>query len=119
MTSKRKSKNQDDGATDIPEKVKVWRDTLPLNDSVGTGPEPVARVEPKLDPKPAVIPVDPTVPNLPKIRIQIFEKIAGPKWDQLAGFKQHAKTNKLGPMTVPEWRTALQAFRGKPTKSTR
>ena len=60
-----------------------------------------------------------TVDLLPKIALKIFERIAGPKWDQLAGFKQYAKANKLGPMSVPAWRGALAEFKNKPTKPTK
>lgn len=74
---------------------------------------------PPTDPPPGPgtdpIPESSPAPRLPKIQLRVFEKIAGPKWDQLAGFKQYAKANSLGPMTVPEWRVALQAFKNKPT----
>lgn len=61
-------------------------------------------------------PESPPEPTLPKIQLRVFQKIAGPKPDQLAGFIHYAKANKLGPMTVPEWKAALQAFKTKPTK---
>ena len=80
--------------------------------------EDPATLNTELDPPvPAPIPESSPKPQLPKIALRVFEKLAGPKWDQLAGFKLYAKKNRLGPMTVPEWREALQAFRDKPTKS--
>lgn len=52
----------------------------------------------------------------PQIELRVFEKIAGPKWDQLAGFKSYAKRLKLGPLSVREWRRALAEFQEKPVK---
>jgi len=75
--------------------------------------EDAARPIPKAFPKKSSKPVP--MPEKPLVRLEVFLKVAGPKWDQLAGFKLHAKKNKLGPMTIPEWRLALQQFMGKPT----
>jgi hypothetical protein len=52
----------------------------------------------------------------PLISLTVFCQIAGPRWDQLAGFKQYAKANNLGPFTVLEWRKELEKFRNKPIK---
>ena len=69
--------------------------------------------EPLIDePPPAEKPVE----KLPSIPLKVFIKIAGPKRDQMAGFLSHAKTNKMGPRTVPEWRASYQAFLRKPTR---
>lgn len=75
--------------------------------------EDAARPMPKASPKKPSksVPVE----KKPLVRLEVFLKVAGPKWDQLAGFKLYAKKNKLGPMTIPEWRLALQQFMGKPT----
>lgn len=54
-------------------------------------------------------------PLLLRIPLRVFEKIAGAKPDQLAGFSQYAKAGKLGPMTVPEWRGILKMYRNRPT----
>jgi len=54
--------------------------------------------------------------SLPRIPLRVFEKIAGARPDQLAGFLHYAKKNNLGPLTVPEWREAREIFRTKPTK---
>jgi len=69
-------------------------------------PDPIPDPEPEPEPE---------VPTLPKIRLKVFERVCGLKWDQFAGFKQHAKSRKLGPMTVPEWRETLALFQKKPT----
>ena len=74
-------------------------------------PAPESAADP---PKPT--PESPAIPPLPKIPFKVFEKVAGPRWDQLAGFRSYAKAQDLGPMTIPEWREALQAFQNKPTR---
>jgi len=77
-------------------------------------PEPIPEIPETKEPEPVPEVPEPE-PLLPKIQLRVFEKIAGPKWDQLAGFKLYAKKQGLGPMTVPEWREAFQAFKNKPT----
>lgn len=66
---------------------------------------------PRPQPRPQPKPVEPVIP---KIALRVFLKIAGAKWDQLAGFNHYAKRQGLGPMTVPEWREAFQTFKTKP-----
>lgn len=61
-------------------------------------------------------PAAPKADALPAIPLKVFAKIAGPKWDQMAGFLHHAKINKIGPRTVPAWRSTYQAFLQKPVK---
>lgn len=101
-----------------PENNGMTPDTEPTPDPGHENVElasPVPAPTPESPPEPETDESKPDLPRLPKIPLKVFEKIAGPKWDQLAGFKQHAKANNLGPMTVPEWRDALQAFKNKPT----
>jgi hypothetical protein len=62
--------------------------------------------------KPVIVP---TEPAKPVVSLQVFLQIAGKKWDQLAGFKQHATKNNLGPLTVPDWRKAFNDFMNRPT----
>lgn len=71
-------------------------------------PEPIPDPEPEPEP-------EPEVPTLPRIRLKVFERVCGLKWDQFAGFKRYAESRKLGPLTVPEWREALALFQKKPT----
>ena len=120
MTSKRKpksrKKDRDDLANEVTPEAELAQasedaarpmglqaevaETGIFRDGVAT-PLPLAKPEPT--------PILPVKPPAPKIHLRVFHKIAGPKWDQLAGFMQYAKANKLGPMTVVEWREALQA----------
>jgi hypothetical protein len=100
-------------STDVsePEPASVEDTPEPPNaelDSPVPAPEPIPEKKPESEPSPQV--------GLSRIPLRVFEKIAGTKWDQLAGFKHYAKANGLGPMTVPEWREALQAYKRKPTK---
>lgn len=85
-------------------------DSEPMNKALEI---PVEMIEQK--PKPEK-PEDFPEPRLPRISLRVFEKIVGLKWDQFAGFRHHAKKNNLGPLTVPEWRMAFQAFKTEPTK---
>ena len=71
------------------------------------------------EPEPIVVNEPPPVPPAnvqAPILLRVFAKIAGPKWDQMAGFIRYAKNNKLGPRTVPEWRATYNAFLSKPVK---
>ncbi len=69
------------------------------------------------EPKPGKAPDPPPAEDrLPSIPLKVFAKIAGPKWDQMAGFLHHAKIKNIGPRTVPEWRATYQAFLRKPVK---
>lgn len=62
------------------------------------------------------IPTAPVVrADLPLIPLDSFLVISGKKYDQLAGFKAYAKLNNLGPLTVPAWQDAFNAFLNKPT----
>jgi len=58
---------------------------------------------------------EPAAPALPRIALRVFMKIAGPKWDQMAGFKSHAKSKNMGPLTVAEWRAELDRYKNLPT----
>lgn len=70
--------------------------------------------EKPVEEKPPPAPPDPNAPS--PIPLKVFVRLAGPKWDQMAGFLHYAKHEKLGPRTVPEWRAAHQEFMQKPVK---
>ncbi len=81
-------------------------------------PEPFKELKQVVDaiaPEPEVVapPKEPE-PQKAIVPLVVFLKVAGPKWDQLAGFKHYAKKNSLGPMSVEEWRAALKHFMNKP-----
>lgn len=67
----------------------------------------------KIKTAPKAVPVQ---KEKPVIRLEVFLRIAGPKWDQMAGFKSYARKQKLGPRTVPEWKKIYQDFMNKPVK---
>lgn len=50
----------------------------------------------------------------PKVPFKVFAVSCGIKWDQMAGFKSHAKRMKLGPLSILEWREALADFQKRP-----
>lgn len=77
-------------------------------------PEPVLVPDSPAALAPEPLPEDATQEVRPVVSLAVFLKVAGPKWDQLAGFKRFATNEKLGPLTIPEWRAALTEFKNKP-----
>ena len=72
-------------------------------------PAPVA----KLDVTPKSLEAPPT-PIKEYIALRVFATIAGPKWDQMAGFVAHARIRKLGPLTMEDWQAEFKKFQEKP-----
>lgn len=52
----------------------------------------------------------------PKLQLRIFCTLSGIKPDQMAGFARHAKHQKLGPLTIEEWKKSLVEFQNKPMR---
>lgn len=79
--------------------------------------ESAAAVDPAEQP-PAAVPPAPE-PEKPVARatvnFEVWARLSGMRFDQLAGFRNHVKRQKLGPMTVLEWRAAFQKFLETPT----
>jgi hypothetical protein len=48
------------------------------------------------------------------LALRVFATIAGPKWDQMAGFVSHARSRKLGPLTMEDWQAEFKKFQEKP-----
>ena len=48
------------------------------------------------------------------LALRVFATIAGPKWDQMAGFVSHARSRKLGPLTMEDWQSEFEKFQRKP-----
>lgn len=61
-------------------------------------------------------PEKPRIEEPSPVLLKVFARIAGPKWDQMAGFIHYARLEKMGPRTVPEWRAAHQAFLNTPMR---
>jgi len=70
--------------------------------------EPVAKVEPV---KSLEMPIAPIKEYL---ALRVFATIAGPKWDQMAGFVSYAQRMKLGPLTMESWQEEFKKFQEKP-----
>jgi hypothetical protein len=53
----------------------------------------------------------------PKVTVSfdVWARLSGKRFDQLAGFRNHVKRMKLGPLTVLGWREAFQKFMATPT----
>ncbi len=75
------------------------KDTLPRKQ--------VEQPQAKAAPKPKSAP-------LPLVRLNVFISASGLRFDQIAGFKAYATVKKLGPMTIPDWKLALDAFMKRP-----
>jgi hypothetical protein len=66
-----------------------------------------------------VVPTAPeTVAPLPRaaVSFEVWARLSGKRFDQLAGFRNHVKRGKIGPLTVLGWREAFQKFMSTPTK---
>lgn len=84
--------------------------------AVEAEPKPVVPEVEKPKPIPAAAPTPQAPPERPKayVRLEVFCRLTGLKWDRTAGFKHWAEKQKLGPMTVPEWWVKLREFQKKP-----
>lgn len=60
--------------------------------------------------------LDPVLPVVPPeyLSLRIFATIAGPKWDQMAGFVSHARHMKFEAMTMEAWQAEFKKFQDKP-----
>lgn len=91
-------------------------------------PEPDPR-DPELSADPEALELPPVIAPVAKLEspksleaapikeylaLRVFATIAGPKWDQMAGFVSHAKRNKLGPLTMEDWQAEFKKFQEKP-----
>jgi hypothetical protein len=70
---------------------------------------PAPAPEPQVDAVPQVSP-----PDRPLVPLRVFASVVGVRWDQMAGFVAYAKKQKLGPLTIEDWRVALTQFNAKP-----
>jgi hypothetical protein len=51
---------------------------------------------------------------LDTIPLRVYLTIAGPKWDQMAGFGSYAFRNNLDNLTRDQWQFEYQKFMNKP-----
>lgn len=68
------------------------------------GPPPAA-------PKPAVLP---QAPEPSRVRLEVFCRLTGIKWDRLAAFKFYARKERLGPLPVRHWWAEFEKFQKRP-----
>lgn len=83
-------------------------------------PEPKAEVEPTA-PVEAVAPPPQAPPQAPKheppptrVKLEVWCRLSGIKWDKLAGFKYLIRKAKLGPLTVPQWWEEWAKYQRRP-----
>lgn len=98
-------KNRTSGNTSIEDIASEDTEALEIPAAKDTATAPVA---PTLEKAVASSPV----PEY--IALRVFATIAGPKWDQMAGFVSHARRMKLGPLTMEAWQTEFKKFQEKP-----
>lgn len=114
--SKKEPVKRDKIELDIPKEDESLEipDSQPVTEEIEKveKPEPAPVVE---EPKPKA-PEQKVSDGLPKVSLRIFIASGGIKWDQMAGFKAHALANKMGPMSIADWRGAFSAFMNRPVK---
>ena len=49
------------------------------------------------------------------VSFEVWARLSGKRFDQLAGFRNFVKRGKIGPLTVLGWREAFQKFLSTPT----
>lgn len=54
--------------------------------------------------------------QLPLVKLKVFVASSGLRKDQIAGFEAFARINKMGPMSMPDWRKAMDEFFSRPVK---
>lgn len=59
-------------------------------------------------------PKSPASRQLDPVPLKVWVVASRHKWHQLAGFEARAKTQNLGPLTIPEWERAYQDFLATP-----
>ena len=98
---------------------------------LGNGEAPKAaeiqpETKPMVEPKAPAVAMPPPLPKAPpqspqvhlppptQVKLEVWCKLSGMKWDKLAGFKYLAKKAKLGPLTVPEWWAEWAKYQKRP-----
>lgn len=77
-------------------------------------PPPSAKAAPKTPTKETPKKESPADDGRPKVALRVFLASGGIRWDQMAGFKSYAMRNKMGPLSIPEWRAAFNEFMKRP-----
>jgi hypothetical protein len=79
--------------------------------------ESVAPADPVEEPAAAVQPTPAVENSAPRVTVNfdVWSRLSGKRFDQLAGFRNHVKRTGLGPLTVLGWRDAFQKFMATPT----
>jgi len=102
--SKKYKASEDHGWEDVPPNTEIL-ETPPALDSVEV---------PNSDESPKSLETVVVAPIKEYLALRVFATIAGPKWDQMAGFVSHARSKKLGPLTMEDWQAEFKKFQEKP-----
>jgi len=54
--------------------------------------------------------------KLPEVTIKVFIQVSNIKWDQLAGFQNYIKRQKVKLATIPGWKALYEEYKVKPVK---
>jgi hypothetical protein len=107
--SKRRDREPYDAVGEVSEPEAVDVETV-------EAPMPVPPIEPNAvasgeypGPAPQVVVKEPSA----AMALRVFATLAGPKWDQMAGFVSYAGRHKLGPMSMEEWQAAFVQFQNR------
>ena len=80
----------------------------------GEANPPPSEAEKPEEPEEPEKPIVPEGDGRPKVALRVFIASGGLRWDQMAGFKSYAIRSKMGPLSIPEWREAFNAFMKRP-----
>jgi len=108
----------------IPEKMEYSQEqgaTLPDATEAKVSGAQETKTGPSVETKPAESTVPEETPvevpkgdGRPKVSLKVFIASGGIRWDQMAGFKSYALRQKMGPLSIPEWREAYNQFSKRP-----
>lgn len=95
----------------------TYSENLDSPKEVETPPEMAS--EPLLTPEvsepiAAVASPTPTEDPSSAMTLRVYATIAGPRWDQMAGFVAWATQRKLGPLTMSQWNAEHEKFKNRP-----
>jgi len=105
MSKKRNWESTDENLEPQTDPTSLTEETTPtVPGKTETTPQPIARIEP------VTKEADPSS----LMTLRVFATLAGPKWDQMAGFVAWAQLKKLQPMTMEQWRVEFRSFKNRP-----
>jgi len=108
--SSKKRKNQ----IEKPEDSVILENTDKSDNPDGYGDSEITDGDNKEETKEEIKKTEKPKDDAPLVPLVVFLAAGTAKVDQTAGFKFHAKKNKLGPMAIKQWRSEFQKFMKRP-----